>query len=168
MYMFLKVDADFNVISYTMRVYDQDENLAQKGLKLNIGDQVKTTYIEDDDDDVSPDWDMVTFENDYTVVTQEPTFEYAGYIPGRDLGCPNCEGKIDIPQTDLFFRVVGRKRYRQADIYPACGTRQAGRQCMQLISESDNQSSDTGGCCRMDENSHISVAEEFLLQRCEQ
>jgi len=108
MYMYVSVDADFTVKSYTIDVYDQDDNLPEsgKGLKLNIGDQVQTIYVEDDDDDDSPDWNTVSLE-DPVLITQEPKFEYAGYIPGRDIGCSNCGGKVDLPQTDLFFRIVG-------------------------------------------------------------
>jgi len=106
MYMYVSVNADFTVRSYSIDVYDQDDKLAQQGLKLNIGDQVQTLYVEDDDDDDSPDWDFVSLE-DWVPITQEPKFEYAGYIPGRDIGCSNCGGKIDLPQTDLFFRIVG-------------------------------------------------------------
>ena len=107
MYMYVSVDADFTVKSYTIDVYDQDDNLPDsgKGLKLNIGDQVQTFYVEDDEDD-SPDWNVVSLE-DSVSITQEPKFEYAGYIPGRDIGCRNCEGKVDLPQTDLFFRFAG-------------------------------------------------------------
>jgi len=105
MYMYVSVDADFTVKSYTIDVYDQDDNLAQQGLKLNIGDQVQTFYVEDDEDD-SPDWNVVSLE-DSVLITQEPKFENAGYIPGRDIGCSNCGGKIDLPQTDLFFRIAG-------------------------------------------------------------
>jgi len=104
MYMYVSVDADFTVKSYTIDVYDQDDKLAQRGLKLNIGDEVQTIYVEDDDDDDSPDWDAVTLEGSVPI-TQEPKFEYAGYIPGRDFGCGNC--KIDLSQADLFFRIVG-------------------------------------------------------------
>jgi hypothetical protein len=106
MYMYVKVDADFAVKSYTIDVYDQDDNLDQQGLKLNIGDEVQTVYVEDDDDDDSPDWNTVALE-DSVLITQDPEFEYAGYIPGRDFGCSNCGGKIDLPQADLFLRIVG-------------------------------------------------------------
>jgi len=41
------------------------------------------------------------------LITQEPKFEYAGYIPGRDIGCSNCGGNIDLPKADLYFRIVG-------------------------------------------------------------
>ncbi len=108
MYMYVNVNADFTVRSYTINVYDQDDNLPDsgKGLKLNIGDEVQTVYVEDDDDDDSPDWDTVTLE-DPILITQEPKFEHAGYIPGRDFGCSNCGGKIDLPQADIYFRIVG-------------------------------------------------------------
>jgi len=101
MYMYVSVNADFTVRSCTIDVYDQDDKPARQGLKLNIGDQVQTLYVEDDDDDESPDWDFVSLE-DWVPITQEPKFEYAGYIPGRDIGCSNCGGKVDLPQTDLF------------------------------------------------------------------
>ncbi len=106
MYMYVNVNADFTVKSYTIDVYDQDDNLPDsgKGLKLNIGDEVQTIYVEDDDDDDSPDWDAVSLE-DSVLITQEPKFGYAGYIPGRDFGCGNC--KIDLSQADIFFRIVG-------------------------------------------------------------
>jgi len=106
MYMYIKVDADFRVMSYTIDIFDQDDNLAQRGLTLNIGDQVQMLYFEDDEDDTSLQWESVSLE-DFVLVTQEPVFEYAGYIPGRDFGCTNCAGRIDLPQSDLFFRMVG-------------------------------------------------------------
>ncbi|GEM_PF-4027381 len=107
MYMYVTVDADFNVKDYTVDLYDQDDNLPDsgKGLKLAMGDLIQTLHIEDDGDDASTDWNYVRLE-DADEITQEPQFEYAGYIPGRDFTTTYSD-IIDLPQTDLVFRVAG-------------------------------------------------------------
>jgi len=105
MYMYISLDANMQVKDYTIDVYDQDDNLAQQGVKLNIGDEVQKVFIENDADETSKDWEFVSLENP-TVVTREPQFKYAGYIPGRDF-ITDYSNKIDLPQTDILFRFVG-------------------------------------------------------------
>jgi hypothetical protein len=112
-YMYVKVDADFGVKSYTIDVYDQDDNLSQQGLKLNIGDEVQTLYVEEDADE-SPEWNSVKLEEP-VAVTQEPEFEYAGYIPGRDFGCTHCAGEVELSDADIYFRIVGYEVDTEAD-----------------------------------------------------
>jgi hypothetical protein len=111
MYMYIDLDADFRVTDYTMDVYDPDGNILEEDVKLNIGDEVRTLYTADNQDDTFPAWNQVILEN-YAVVTQLPPmpemFVYAGYIPGRDIKCTHCStANLDLSEQELYFRVAG-------------------------------------------------------------
>jgi hypothetical protein len=116
-YMYIRLDSSFRVKDYTIDVYDIDDNLPPEGegLKLNIGDQIQSIFVEDDNNDETGGWEFV-YMDDPVTVTQEPLIEYAGYIPGRNFMPTAWNGKLsrasdhaqtDLADIDLYYRFVG-------------------------------------------------------------